>query len=209
MILVSDLTGIWFEPKRKYKKFIQEFLKRHGAKNNGDWGKYAKLARVGKIDYEEALKLWFKDCGIEDENVVKEFIEEQDKVLKETLKFRGKRVLKKLSKIVKIVGLTDSPYTKEKVLKILEIGGIDKYFHDIISSYDIKMEKPEAFKYVLEKYGNFIFLGHDDDEIIGAKSLGIKTIGLKNENADIVIKDLNELPKVFEEINKSDVSTTN
>lgn len=203
MILVSDLTGIWFEPKRKYKKFIQDFLKRHGAKSNGDWNKYAKLARVGKLEYEEALKLWLRDCGIEDENAVKEFIEEQDKILKDVLKFRGKRVLKKLSKIVKIVGLTDSPFTKEKIIKILEIGRIEKYFYDVISSRDIQMEKPEAFKYVIEKYGNFIFLGHDDDEIIGAKNLGIKTIGLKNKNADIVIENLNELIKIFEEMRNS------
>jgi len=202
IVLVTDLTGIWFKRNRKYIKFIQNFLESHGAKSVGDWSKYAKLARVGKLEYEEALKLWLKDCGIENENAVKEFIEEEEKILKASLKFRGKRVLKKLSKIVKIVGLTDSLFTKEKVVKFLEIGGIDKYFHDVITSYDIKMEKPESFKYVLEKYGNFIFFGHDDDEIIGAKNLGIKTIGLKNNNADIVIENLSDLVKIFENLIK-------
>jgi len=91
-------------------------------------------------------------------------------------------------------------------MKILKIGGIDKYFYDIITSYDIKMEKPESFKYVLEKYGNFIFLGHEDDEIIGAKNLGIKTIGFKNKNADIKIEKLNELLEIFENLRKFDRS---
>jgi len=202
IVLVTDLTGIWFKRNRKYEKFVQSFLERHGAKSIGDWSKYSKLARVGKLEYEEALRLWLKDCGIEDENAVKEFIEEENKILKNSLKFMGKRVLKKLSKIVKIVGVTDSPFTKEKVMKFLEIGRIDKYFYDIITSYDIKMEKPESFKYVLEKFGNFIFLGHDDDEIIGAKIFGIRTIGLKNNNAEITIENLNELVGIFENLIK-------
>jgi len=197
MFLVSDLTGICFEAKPEYKKLLEEFLKKHGAKRIGKWSKHSKLARIGKISYTEALKLWFKDCGIEDEGIVEKFFEFENSVLRKVLIFKGKEVLKEISKKIKIIGLTDAPKPKEQIIKVLRIGGIDSYFYDAISSHDIKMEKPESFKFVLEKFGKFIFLGHDDDEILGAKKLGIKTIGLKNKNADIIINDLNELIEVF------------
>ena len=44
----------------------------------------------------------------------------------------------------------------------------------------MKKEKPEALEVIKQKYGDFIFLGHEDDEIVGAKMLGIVTIGLNN-----------------------------
>jgi len=33
IVLVTDLIGIWFSQNQKYKKFIQNFLKRHKAKS--------------------------------------------------------------------------------------------------------------------------------------------------------------------------------
>ena len=41
------------------------------------------------------------------------------------------------------------------------------------------------------------FLGHDDDEIIGAKKFGFLTIGLKNKNADIYISKIEELSNIL------------
>ncbi len=199
MYLVTDLTGIWFRIKSKYGKLIKKFLKENGAVKEAEWKKYSKKARIGKISYKEALTLWLRDCGIKNvKTVARKFISFENKIWKNVLIFYGKDVLKFISKKVKIIALTDSPHSAKWVRKILKIGKIDKYFYKVYSSHDLKMEKPKSFKYLLKKFGNFVFLGHDDDEILGAKKLGIKTIGLKNENADIVIKSLKELKKLLD-----------
>jgi len=197
MLLVTDLTGIWFEVSEQYKKLTEEFLKKHGAKRMASWSNYAKPARTGKISYEEALRLWFKECGIEERNIVKKFFEFENRVLKDVLIFKGKEVLEELSGKIRIIGLTDAPKPREEIVKILKTGGTDKYFHDVFSSHDIKAEKPEAFEIIRKKFGEFVFLGHEDDEILGARKLGIKTIGLRNGNADIVIQELRDLLKIF------------
>jgi len=46
-----------------------------------------------------------------------------------------------------------------------------------------------------------VFLGHDDDEILGAMRFGFLTISLKNNKANIFIKSLNELPQILSKIN--------
>ena len=210
MYLVSDLTGIWFEIKPIYSKAVKNFLKTSGASKIANWEKYAKLARRGKITYEEALSYWLRECGIKGKDVVRKFISFENKLLKRALIFRGEKILKVLSERIKIIGLTDSPHSANRIRKILKIGKIEKYFHAILTSHDIGMEKPIAFKYVLNKFGNFIFLGHEDDEIEGAKKLGIVTIGLKNRKADFTIETLQELIPLLEKIDlKNSKTTTN
>jgi FMN phosphatase YigB (HAD superfamily) len=112
----------------------------------------------------------------------------------------AKNVLKRLKKRrIKIIVISDSVNESCYLKIILEKIGLLKYFDIVLTSHDLGAEKPKAFEYftyLKEKYEVY-FLGHDDDEIIGAKKYGFKTIGLKNKNADIFIKNINELLKIF------------
>jgi FMN phosphatase YigB (HAD superfamily) len=205
IILLTDLTGIWLDVnKSNYERFINEILTNFGIKKRADWNKYSKLARIGKITYAKALKLWLKDCGLEDKFLERKFIKEEKRKIKKFLVFRNRGILRKVAKEFKIIALTDSSRSSKEIKEILKIGKMDKYFHRIISSHDLKKEKPLSFFPIIKRYNrNFlIFLGHDDDEIIGAKKLGIVTIGLNNQNADYKIKNLSELYRIIKNIKK-------
>ena len=149
-----------------------------------------------------------KECGIKKiKSAEKEFREKEEEELANLLSFNGKETLRRLAKKVKIIAFTDSPRTSQEIRKILKIGKMDKYFYKIISSHDIKEEKPKAFVHIKQKYKNFIFLGHENDEIIGAKKLGILTIGLNNYNAHYTIKNLYELEKIIKKISHEKQNT--
>ena len=102
---------------------------------------------------------------------------------------------------VKIIGITDSIKPSKLKKEELKVLGILKYFDKVYSSHDLKCEKPEAFKYLKHLTNKSVFLGHDDDEILGAMRFGFLTIGLNNQKADIFIKSLNQLPQILSKIN--------
>ena len=100
MILVTDVTDIWIKPKKSYTTFVKNFLKKWKAKRETTWSNYSKLARVGKITYNEALRLWLKDCGIKNvERARKEFRKMEEEKLKKLLSFNNKEELERLISI--------------------------------------------------------------------------------------------------------------
>jgi len=77
---------------------------------------------------------------------------------------------------------------KKEELKVL---GISKYFDKIYSSHDLKCEKPEAFKHFKNLVDKAVFLGHDDDEILGAMRiwfLNNRTKKQKSQHCDKIFK---------------------
>jgi len=214
LILITDIVGIWvLKSDEGYENLLKEFCKKY----NIDFGKtlkirdkllrkYRKSLRMGKISYYEFEEMFFK--LIDKKNYIKlakEYIKFEIENCKMFLKLNknAKEVIRKIKKMgIKIVGITDSikpTKLKEEELKSL---GISKYFDKIYSSYDLKCEKPEAFKYFKNFVNKAVFLGHDDDEILGAMRFRFLTIGLKNKKADIFIKSLNQLPEILEKISR-------
>ncbi len=59
----------------------------------------------------------------------------------------AKEVLRKISKNVLLIGISDSPLNGDRMRRILEKIGILKYFHYIFTSHDLGYEKPKAFKF--------------------------------------------------------------
>ena len=83
---------------------------------------------------------------------------------------------------VKLAVLSDTESTSQKVRKGLNDLGIEHYFNEILTSFDIGYVKPQpqAFAKALEKLGTekdeTIFVAHDIDELEGALDFGLTVV---------------------------------
>ena len=83
---------------------------------------------------------------------------------------------------VRLVALSDSERPANGVRRTLDQLGIDRYFDAVVSSQDIGHVKPEpeAFAAALDAAGSTAeqsaFVGHDEDELAGARSAGLHVI---------------------------------
>jgi putative hydrolase of the HAD superfamily len=82
-------------------------------------------------------------------------------------------------------------------------------FDRIFTSAELGYEKPDKETYlsVLDAFGvkpnEAVFVAHDEDELVGAKKLGIKTISYQgHESGDFVVQKFEDIPKVLKEIEK-------
>lgn len=108
-------------------------------------------------------------------------------------------------------GESDTPLMR----KALERGDIDKYFTFHFTSKDLGYSKPDPmfFEEILSRLGfvasEALMIGNDyQKDIIGAKQVGIRTVlfneaGIEDDfcNADIIIRNLIELPRILEILN--------
>jgi FMN phosphatase YigB (HAD superfamily) len=206
------LVGIWILKNDKgYENLLKMFCKERNLdfkifyKKREDFlSKYRKLVRVGKINYYEFEEKIFKQIDKKNyKKLAREYIKFEIKNCKMFLKLdkNAKNVLRKLKKMgIKIIGITDAIKPSKLKKEELKVLGISKYFDKIYSSHDLKCEKPEAFKHFKNLVDRAAFLGHDDDELLGAMSYCFLTIGLKNKRANIMIKSLNQLAEILKRI---------
>ncbi|MFZ8830056.1 MAG: HAD family hydrolase [Candidatus Aenigmatarchaeota archaeon] len=202
MVLISDLDGIWIKTNHK---IFDEINKKLTGKviENKELSKLKRLARIGRMS---SFKMGYI---IYQKNGFKNFIELRVNFRKLEIKnakriykivHGAKETLRKLKrKNIRIFILTDSPNESCYLKIILDKIGLLRYFDEVFTSHDLGMEKPSAFKcftFLNDSYKVY-FLGHDDDEIIGAKKFGFLTIGLKNKNADIYISKIEELSNIL------------
>lgn len=213
LVLITDITGIWvLKSDKGYENLLKKFCKKYNIHfkkalklGSNLLTRYRKLVRIGKIDYYEFEEMFFKMIDKKNyKKLAREYIKFEIENCKMFLKLNenAKDVLRKIKKMnIKIVGVTDSIKPSKLKKEELKTLGISKYFDKIYSSHDLKCEKPEAFKYFKNLVNKAVFLGHDDDEILGAMRFGFLTISLKNNKANIFIKSLNELPQILSKIN--------
>jgi FMN phosphatase YigB (HAD superfamily) len=212
-ILLTDLVGIWIlKNDRGYENLLKKFCKEYELsfevlyKTREEFlSKYRKLVRIGKINYYEFEEKLFKQIDKKNyKKLAREYIKFEIKNCKMFLKLdkNAKDALRKLKKMgIKIIGITDAIKPSKLKKEELKVLGILKYFYKVYSSHNLKCEKPEAFKYFKNLVNKAVFLGHDDDEILGAMEFGFLTIGVKNKKANIIIKSLNKLPQALRKIN--------
>jgi putative hydrolase of the HAD superfamily len=88
---------------------------------------------------------------------------------------------------------------------------LEKYFDPVVLSRDLGIRKPDPriFQFTLNKMGvkatEVLHVGNSlEDDVVGAKTLGIKTVWIKNETKktqdvipDFVISKITELPSVL------------
>jgi len=213
LVLLTDIVGIWvLNSDKGYENLLKKFCKRYNIEfkkvlklRDEFFRKYRKLARVGKISYYELEEMFFKLIDKKNyKKLARDYIRFEIDNCSMYLKLNrnSKEVLRKIKKIgVKIIGITDAVKPTKLKKEELRTLGILKYFDNVYSSHDLKCEKPEAFKYFKDLVDRAVFLGHDDDEILGAMRFSFLTIGLKNKKANILIKSLSQLPQVLNKIN--------
>jgi putative hydrolase of the HAD superfamily len=109
----------------------------------------------------------------------------------------------------KVAILTDSPHTTPTQHEMLSTIGMGGMFDGIFVSCELGHMKPdkEAYEAVLNAFNvkpsESVFVAHDEDELVGAKKVGIKTISYKgHDSGDFAIESLKEIPKILEKINK-------
>jgi len=208
IILLTDMMGIWiYNDRRVYKKLTDNFFKKYYIDlkvvekvDKEIFPKLSKKGRKGKLKYTNVIEEYFK--AIDHKNykkLAKKYIEFEFNNISKYIKLY-KHSIKTLSLLkkmdVKIVGVRDSVYSISEMKRILKILKIDKYFDKIYTSNSLKTEKPKMFIFFKDRKQK-VFLGHENDEIIGAKKYKILTIGLKNKKADYYISSIKELPKVI------------
>ncbi|MEM5880985.1 MAG: HAD hydrolase-like protein [Candidatus Aenigmatarchaeota archaeon] len=211
--LFSDVIGIWiFKDEKIYKKLTDNFFKKYKINlklvekiDKEIFPNLAKAARKGKLKYRDAIEKYLENIDPKNyKKLARAYIKFEFENMKKYIKLykHSKLVLQKLKKIgIEIIGIRDSVYSVREVKRILKILKIEKYFKKIYTSNTYKMEKPELFK-IFKNRKNKIFLGHDSDELIGAKKYGFITIGLKNTNADYYISSIKQLPEVIKWLKK-------
>lgn len=123
------------------------------------------------------------------------------------------RMLEELKRNNLLLGMITNGYGQFQMDNMIALG-IDQYFDSILVSEweGIKKPDPRIFKKALEKLNvsanESIFMGdHPENDVMGAKNVGMKGIWKKDSqwdhvNADYVVDDLMELPSIVEKLNE-------
>jgi FMN phosphatase YigB (HAD superfamily) len=172
---------------------------------------WIKNVYEGNAGYEENYLNFLKSLNISNpDEFLAESFEKKKYVEKNRKLFPGvKKTLKKLKDcgIMNII-MTDNEKTAVGVRKeVLQKFLIDHLINKVYTSLDLGITKPDpaSFSHILSDLelhkSGVIFVGHDADEINGAKKFGIKVIEfnnyLKNKtNADYRIKRFSQIHEI-------------
>lgn len=211
----GDILYDWSKWLKTFEEELEKFSKKHKInfpKNHHeiwDSGDIGKSAAVGKISLKEAHRRHLKRMGLP-ENLTDEYHELDKKTLRSIkLKDRNIRdiILKLRKRAYKIAVLSDTPHPKSYKEIVLKIVRLSDLFDEIFVSSEIGHKKPdkEAYFAVLNHFrvkpSETVFVAHDEDELVGAKKLGIKTISYQgHESGDFVIQNFKEILEVVENL---------
>lgn len=195
---------------RTVRRFLSKYGIKYSPKVDEEWDKRAHLVNRGKISLKEAQEKWLEGIGLN-----KKLQPEWRKYDIEHLASHGikkgvKETLKKLRKQkYKLAVLSDCPHDKKLKRMILRNIKVDNFFDEIFTSYDIGFMKPERESYliVLNHFNvnpkESVFVSDDEDEIEGARKIGIKTILFnkkKNDKADFCIRRFSQILKIVKNL---------
>ncbi len=210
LTVITDLEGIWIKnDKKSYIELTDKFfleknisLKIVERVDKFIFPKILKAGRRGEISYKKVIEKYFKEISPRNyKKLSREFINFENRIIKRYMKLckNAKAVLSKLKQYpVFLICLSDTMYSIKKLRAILKTLGINEMFDKVYTSNYLKCEKPEAFKKLkLNINKKPVFIGHDQDELQGAKKYGFITVGL-NSKADYVINSITEIPKIIE-----------
>jgi len=213
-LVIFDAGGVLYTgSQRIVKRAVRGFLAKHGVDdfNNSDeiWSRIDKLVTVGKISLREAQERWLEAVGLH-----KDLLDEWAEVDKKEIwsRFRRtpgiNRLLVELKKKYALVVLSDTIANKSKKIEEMEIVGVNhRIFDEIFTSHDLGVCKPskKAFRTVLDRFGfkphEAVFISDASDELIGAKRIGLVTIGFNISGGDYNIRKLSEIFRILEDLN--------
>jgi len=194
-LVVFDGEGVLYSYKKAIKIFFKEydkFLKRFGSSVEEQRKIFdklrPKLAR-GRISLREANKIIFRKLGVP----VSALDEWLRKDLSISLKYvkvnsKARQILLALKKRgMKVTILSDTVHPFAWRVKLLKKLGIlkGKHYDKLFLSSIIGYEKPERGAYITVlkwfkvKPEEAVFVGHDKEEIEGARKVGMKVASIK------------------------------
>jgi putative hydrolase of the HAD superfamily len=195
-LIILNGEGILYTGKKAkeiFEKEYDKFLKNFGVSFKEQeklWLKLYPKISSGKISLREANKIVYKKLGIPVSKVDEWLRKDKEINLKHIKLLKGvkKTLLKIKSKGIKIAILSDTVHPLRWRLELFKKLGLKKgkHYDKLFLSHLIGYEKPhpKAYIKVLEyfkvKPEETLFVGHDREEIEGAKKVGIKTISWKD-----------------------------
>ncbi|MCL5102345.1 MAG: HAD family hydrolase [Candidatus Marsarchaeota archaeon] len=195
-LAIFDIDGVLLDNAPFKKHFEQAELKmlaKHGirispAKMSAAWKRASFGMGFGPDELLAARMRLFETLKIPDE-----LLGEYERIDRESFAYYKpmepdmRNTLRKIKKLgVYLAALTDTVHSQDDKKFMLKSAGLGDVMDEVFVPMDTGYQKPasEAYKAVLENFKaepeNAIFVGHDKDEIDGAKLLGISTISYKH-----------------------------
>jgi HAD superfamily hydrolase (TIGR01509 family) len=219
-IAIFDVNGVLLDPEPQKKYFLSkelELFNKNGRKLsltqiNTAWKSAVRGMGIGPEELLAARLRFLEKLGMP-----KSIIPELEALDKESFKHytpmepAEHEVLRKIKKLgVYIAALTDTIHTASDKKLMMEAAGLSNMIDGIFVPDDVGHRKPdpEAYKAVLESFKaepeNAIFIGHEADEIKGAKLLGITTISYKSniKAADYAANSFNDIFHIIKELKR-------
>jgi putative hydrolase of the HAD superfamily len=203
--VIYDVRDAEKEFIKYYRNFLRNFNISLEEQSKLWWKVYPKAVR-GKITLRKANEIIYKKLGIPKSKLSERLRKDKEIILKFIkLNKNVKQTLLKIKNLgIKVAILSDTVHPLKWRTELLKKLGLikGKHYDKLFLSNQIGFEKPEkgaylaVLKYFKTKPSEAIFVGHDKDEIEGAKKLKIKTISYRGyKKADFYIKDLKEVLK--------------
>ena len=213
-LLIFDYNGIISDfPEEKWHHDMRLFMKKYGIdykKQEILWNKIKSSVFEGKISLNKAQSRILGKLGMNN-NLIRRWKEMDFRLIENYSKLRPfvKTTIKILKKKYKIAILSDAVHKRRVKRETLRKNKIDKLFDEIFCSCDIGFKKPQrkayftVLNYFKVKPSEVIFIGHDKDELEGARKFKIKTIAInwkKETKSDFYAKSFLDIPKILERI---------
>ena len=191
-LIIFDGEGVLYTGKKATKIFEREydkFLKNFGVKFENQhkiWIKLYPKISSGKISLRKANKIVYKKLGIPTSKVDEWLKKDKEINLKYIKLYKNrKKILEKIkARGIKIAILSDTVHPLKWRLELFKRLGLKKgkHYDKLFLSRLLGYEKPNPKSYlkVLEyfkvKPEEALFVGHDKEEMEGARKVGIKAI---------------------------------
>lgn len=215
--LVFDMGDVLFDATI-WRRWLLQQLHRMGLQTTyrsffDVWDRdYLDAVHRGEREYAEAFQTFLRDMGLTlcqiDEVLLASNQQKRD-LEQDTRPFPGVRAtLERLQAVgLKLAVLTDSESPAATIEARLAKLGIGSYFSAVVSSADLKQTKPARVCYAtaIERLGltpkQTAFIGHDNDELIGARRSGMPVVAIhyeRNAVAEVFLRRFDGLLQLFE-----------
>jgi HAD superfamily hydrolase (TIGR01509 family) len=212
-LVIFDAGGVLYAGSQKIvEKAVRAFLEKHGVydfdRSDKVWSGVEKLVSIGRISLREAQERWLEGVGLH-----KDLLDEWNEVDKKEIWGRFRRtpginkLLTRLKKKYVLAVLSDTIDSKLEKIEKMEIVGVNhKVFDEIFTSHDLGVCKPskKAFYRVLKRFGvkpsEAVFVSDTNDELRGARRIGLITVGFNCYGGDYYIEKLDEIQSILQNL---------